>query len=94
MKRAELLATGTDDAHAQPRIIPVRTGLEGVSRPGRDGLEVETYCPVDSGDLEDLFADDETPGVGIDVPESDDLECLFKDDDPVEGEPDEGLDWL
>ncbi|MGB2986548.1 MAG: hypothetical protein WBE26_11775 [Phycisphaerae bacterium] len=90
-KRTELLATGTDDARSQPRIIPVQTGLEGVSRPARSGFDSPTYRPVDSGDLEELF--DDAPSVIPDDADDDGMEDLFRADGD-EQEPDEGLEGL
>jgi hypothetical protein len=59
MQREELQAayraTGTDDH--RPNIVPVRTGLEGVSRPVQSSFEV--VCP-DAGDLDDFLSDDDT----------------------------------
>jgi hypothetical protein len=92
-KRAELLATGTDDVVPQPRIIPVRTGFEGVSKPSRTRFETGPYRPVDSGDLDDLFDEDETFGV---VDKGDDwggMEDLF-DDEPDGEASDDGLEGL
>lgn len=90
-RRTELLATGTDDATAEPRLLPVRTGFEGLSRPARTGFE-ETYLPPDSADLTDLFEGDETfDPVGQD--DDDGMDDLFVNE-PADEESDEGLDDL
>lgn len=88
-KRAELMATGTDDHHPQPRIVPVQTGFEGASIPDRNDLETVSYRPPESGDLDEMFGDDISFNVND---ESDDegMEDLF-DDEPLTGHTDDGF---
>jgi len=90
-KRAALLATGTDDAVAQPRIVPVHTGFEGISKPSRTRFETGSYRPVDSGELDDLFDKDETFGVADEADDWAGMEDLFIDDD-AEDTPDDGFE--
>jgi hypothetical protein len=92
-KRVELLATGTDDAVAQPRIVPVRTGFEGVSKPVRMGFDRVVDRPVEVDDFDCLFDGEETIGAA-DGPDDDwDMEDLFEHQ-PAEDTPDEGLEGL
>jgi hypothetical protein len=87
-KRAELLATGTDDVDVKPTILPVRTGFEGVSKPARSGFD--SCRPMDDGDVEDLFCDEtETPSGSLDDDDGS-VDDLFIDD----AEPDDGLAGL
>lgn len=93
LRRGELLATGTDDKHRQPRIVPVNTGFEGISKTSRKSFEPESNRPVDSGEIEDLFEGDEKLGP-VDDGDDDGMEDLFVGD-VDDGEPDDnGLDDL
>lgn len=62
-KHSELLATGTDDSKPQPHIVPVRTGLEGVSKSVRKGFESGSYRPRNARDVEELLDDENTNDV-------------------------------
>ncbi len=86
MKRTELLATGTDDKHPAPRIVPVHTGFEGLSKPARIDFETQ-----DAGDVEQLFDGEEKLGP-IDDADDDGMDGLCIDSGAEE--TDEGLDGL
>ena len=93
-KRTELMATGTDDKHPQPRIQVVQTGFVGVSKSSRSGFETRPYRPPDVGDVEQLFDSEERIGpVGDADSDVQDMEALHIDDD-VDHEHEEGLDAL
>ena len=92
-KRQELLATGTDDVGVTPRIVPVATGFEGVSRPDRTHVE-NVPSGTDWADGIDDLLDDEAPTLSVAPFDSAGMEDLFDDDEPGDGQAGEGLDGL
>ena len=92
-KRGELMATGTDDGHFEPRIVPVFTGFESVSKAARSDFETKPSRPEDEGDLDDLFDGPERLGVVDDGFDEEGMEDLFVDEPTIDAEP-EGLEEL
>ncbi len=91
---AELRQTGTDGADNTPTIVPIQTGFEGGLKADRTGFDPASYCPEDSGEIEDLFDDDCDRRLA--EPEDDQgMEDLF-DDSPSssEGSEDDGLESM
>lgn len=84
-RRAELLATGTKPG--MPRIEPIRTGFEGVSKGDRNG----SYRPLPPREFADLLVGEATvePNTETDLG----MEDLF-DDQPADVTPDVGLEEL
>ena len=91
-KRAELLATGTDDDQPQARIVPIRTGFEVASKGSRSAFENDPFRPEDSGDLEDLFVPQDSGGADED--DEQDMDDLFVVESSNGEASDEGLDDL
>jgi len=91
-KAVQLRRTGTDDVGVAPRIVPVATGFEGLSRPDRTHVE-NVPSPTDWEGVEDLF-DDEAPTLSVAPFDSAGMEDLFDDDEPGDGQAGEGLDGL
>ena len=91
---AELRKTGTDGADNTPTIVPIQTGFEGGLKADRTGFDPASYCPEDSGEIEDLFDDD--LGRVVAEPEDDQgMEDLFEDE-PIasDGAEDDGLESM
>ena len=72
--------------------MPVRTSFEGLSKPARSAFETQLCRPLEDGDISDLF-DDAEPFGSVDVDDDEGMEDLF-DDDPVGGDPGDGLEGL
>jgi len=87
----ELRATGTTAVDHSPVIVPVQTGFEGVSRPGRGPFDIEDYCPADPGELEDLFEADRVQDAEPDGDEG--MEDLFVDE-TITDDPGDDLEGL
>jgi len=88
-KRAELLATGTDNAQAN--IVPVRTGFERLPAPVRTD-SADAFCPSDDEDLSDLF-DDSEPDLVIDDDDAG-FDELLDDPETDPADPDDDLEEL